>query len=91
MIDYSEFLNLTIQHEKLLTEENLKITFMNLDLDNNGTVTVDELQKVFEAGGNKKTDKFWKEFIRTMDLNNDGGIQLNEFMTIMGTLITQSK
>ena len=90
-ISYSEFLNLTIQHENLLTKENLQITFRNLDIDNNGSVTIDELKKAFQAGGNKKTDKFWKEFIKSVDKNGDGMIQLEEFEELMEKLIAGNK
>ena len=54
-IDYSEFLNLTISHENLLSNKNLEITFKNLDIDQDKSVSLAELQKAFEAGGNKKT------------------------------------
>ena len=90
-ISYSEFLNLTIQHENLLTKENLLITFKHLDIDNNDSVSLEELKKAFQAGGNKKTDKFWKEFMKSVDKNGDGMIQLEEFEELMEKLIVPKK
>jgi Ca2+-binding EF-hand superfamily protein len=54
-IDYSEFLDLTVEHKKLLNKRNLEITFNNLDIDNSGFLTIDELKKTFEGAGNKKS------------------------------------
>lgn len=86
-IDYSEFLDLTVEHKKLLNKENLAITFRNLDIDNSGYLTVDELKKTFEAGGNKKSRLFWDDFLKGMDENNDGMITLQEFVAAMENLV----
>lgn len=39
-IDYSEFLDLTIEHKKLLSRNNLEITFKKMDIDNSGYLTL---------------------------------------------------
>lgn len=87
MIDYSEFISFTVQHEKLLTRENLKKAFEKIDLDNNGTLSVDELKKAFEAASEGEEDdkrqKFWEQFVGEMDANNDKVIQLEEFISFM--------
>ncbi len=54
MIDFSEFINLTIDHKKLLTKENLTKAFKKMDIDNDGKVGIEELKKAFEADGNMK-------------------------------------
>ncbi len=90
-IDYSEFINLCIEKKKLLSKENLKITFQSLDLDNNGILTLDELKQAFEAGGNKKTKKFWREFISQADQNNDNQLTFDEFSSIMEKLMTPNE
>lgn len=86
-IDYSEFINLTIEKKKLLSKENLTITFKTLDIDSSGYLTMDELKKSFEAGGSKKSKKFWTEFMASIDENNDGQISLQEFINAMEKLI----
>lgn len=90
-IDYSEFINLTMERKKLLSRENLTITFRSLDLDNSGTLEIDELRKAFEAGGNKKTEGFWTQFIEQIDENKDGQVSLEEFINCMEKLITEAK
>jgi len=39
-IDYHEFCVATIDHKKLLTEQNLKYVFDTLDVDKNGTIEI---------------------------------------------------
>eukprot|EP00347_Sterkiella_histriomuscorum_P023324 403335085 len=86
-IDYSEFLDLTVEHKKLLSRFNLEITFNNLDVDNSGFLTIDELKKTFEAAGNKKSQQFWDQFMAGVDKNGDGEIHLEEFISAMEKLI----
>ena len=54
-----------------------------MDVDNNGMLTIDEMKRAFEAGGNERTDKFWQQFIAEVDTNKDGEISLDEFIDIM--------
>ena len=46
-IDYSEFINLTLQSQKILNRENLTKAFNMLDVDGNGQVSSEELKKAF--------------------------------------------
>jgi Ca2+-binding EF-hand superfamily protein len=86
-IEYSEFINMTLEHKKLLSRQNLEITFKNMDADGSGTLDLEELRKIFEAGGKKRTTDFWRKFIASIDQNNDGVIDLNEFINGMVKLI----
>lgn len=51
---------------------------------------MDELRRSFEAGGNKKSKKFWNEFMGKIDENNDGQISLEEFINGMEKLISNN-
>lgn len=42
-----------------MTKDILQITFNCLDVDMNGQITIEEIQKAFEAGGTTHTKKFW--------------------------------
>jgi len=43
---------MAIEKKKYLEKDNLVLTFKILDIDNNGQLSIDELKKAFEAGGN---------------------------------------
>ena len=85
-ISYTEFLNLAMDHKKLLHKDNLKCTFETLDLDYNGFLSMAELRKAFEAGGNKRTDEFWRNFMKEVDKNGDNQISFDEFEECMQKL-----
>ena len=48
-IDYGEFVLATTNLQKATTENNLDIAFKMFDLDGNGVISLDELQKVFDT------------------------------------------
>jgi Ca2+-binding EF-hand superfamily protein len=58
-----------------------------LDIDNSGNLSIEELKRAFEAGGNKKTEKFWKTFILDIDKNGDSEISLEEFQVAMTKIL----
>jgi len=79
-ISYDEFLTAAFDKHKLLNEDNLKKVFSMLDQNNDGTVTQQELQSVFGAGG---TDEVLQEIMSSVDVNNDGQISFEEFKSHM--------
>jgi len=86
-INYSEFLILLTEKQRLLSKENLKITFDTLDFDSSGSLSLAELRRAFEFNGNKKTDLFWVKFMKEVDTNGDGEISFDEFEAAMRALI----
>ena len=72
--------------ERKLTEEDigdLKETFAMFDKDGGGTISMAELKGVMERLGTKVSDKELREIISTVDENNDGEIDLEEFIMMM--------
>lgn len=55
MIAYSEFINIALEKKKLMSKENLKITFKSLDINNDGFLSIDEIKAAFSSAGNEKT------------------------------------
>jgi calcium-dependent protein kinase len=78
-IDYSEFITMAQQKANILTKDNLDMTFNALDANGNGKLSVEELKEAFEAGGNRRSEKFWKDFIKEIDKDGDGEISRSEF------------
>ncbi|KAJ1650247.1 hypothetical protein IWQ61_008899 [Dispira simplex] len=61
----------------------LKETFTVFDKDNDGFITLDELESAFKKLGETVTRKELEETIRNVDADNDGKVDFNEFITLM--------
>ena len=82
-INYSEFIDITIEKKQLLQRKNLEVAFKTLDYNRDGKLTYDELQRTFELGGNVKGEQFWRDFVKQADENQDGCLTLDEFIGMM--------
>ncbi|PFH35285.1 calcium-dependent protein kinase CDPK5 [Besnoitia besnoiti] len=84
-IDYTEFIAASIDHKIYEQESACQAAFKVFDLDGDGKITVDELQKVLET--RCVQEAFSKEVVAEMlkegDSNNDGCIDFDEFMRMM--------
>nr|CEL69049.1 TPA: Calcium-dependent protein kinase 3 [Neospora caninum Liverpool] len=84
-IDYTEFIAASIDHKIYEQESACQAAFKVFDLDGDGKITVDELQKVLET--RCVQEAFSKEAVAEMmkegDSNNDGCIDFDEFMRMM--------
>ena len=54
VIDYTEFITAAIDKVALLNKKNLVAAFQLIDIDNNGTITIDELKQCFDQHGDRK-------------------------------------
>ena len=86
-INFSEFLTVNIQKEKLLNEETLDRAFKMFDLDGNGYITIDELKKAMPLEITTKAG--WKKLVSEVDKDGDYQISFREFKEMMEKLIGQ--
>jgi len=84
-INFSEFLTVNIQKEKLLNEETLDNAFKMFDMDGNGYITIDELKKAMPLEITTKSG--WKELVSEVDKDGDYQISFKEFKEMMEKLI----
>ena len=85
VIDYNEFLSCAFNRDKIMSKDNLELTFKAFDSDGSGKISAEELMNVFMKGdknSNLNKDVFEK-MIKDADENGDGEISFNEFKTIM--------
>jgi calcium-dependent protein kinase len=82
-IDYTEFLTATLNWKKLLSREKLEAVFKAFDTDQSGTISMLELHEFFGDAGKNIEDDVWKEMMNEADLNGDGQIDLEEFISLM--------
>ncbi|CAD8067892.1 unnamed protein product [Paramecium primaurelia] len=78
-IDYTEFIIVCLQQQRMLTEEKIKQAFKILDMDGNNFISKDEFQQVMEG----VDDILWNEFLEECDEDKDGKISEEEFIQII--------
>ena len=78
-IEYEEFLRASLDKNKILTPENVKIVFQLFDINKTGSISPNELKKVMGQNASDIKEDVWNEIIRAIDLNKDGVISFYEF------------
>ena len=68
-IDYSEFLIAHVDMTKLAHEDRIKEVFNLFDLDNSGTITIDEIKKVLGGGVGvgEVEEREWEQILNEVD------------------------
>ena len=82
-IEYEEFLRASIDINKILTDENVKIVFQLFDANNTGKITPMELKKVMDNNAADVSDEVWAQIIDDIDLDKDGVISFYEFKEML--------
>eukprot|EP00190_Bangiopsis_sp_CCMP1999_P007017 CAMPEP_0198722290 /NCGR_PEP_ID=MMETSP1475-20131203/72_1 /TAXON_ID= ORGANISM="Unidentified sp., Strain CCMP1999" /NCGR_SAMPLE_ID=MMETSP1475 /ASSEMBLY_ACC=CAM_ASM_001111 /LENGTH=522 /DNA_ID=CAMNT_0044483193 /DNA_START=172 /DNA_END=1740 /DNA_ORIENTATION=- len=80
-IDYEEFLAATADLKKINTADNFRYAFKKFDRDNDGSITVEEVFDALKDIGVEEMHA--RQFVQDADLNNDGVIDYDEFVTMM--------
>jgi calcium-dependent protein kinase len=81
-IEFEEFVRSCINKHKLLTTDNLKTTFLLFTKEEGRDMPVQEFKAVLGLSS-KFSDKAWEQIIKSIDLNGDGNIDVNEFVDMM--------
>jgi len=84
-IDYSEFVMATCNRHTMLEKNRLETVFKMFDKDNNGSLTVEEVKRLFNV--HNSDDEVIAEIIKEVDKNQDGVISLTEFKEVMLSII----
>ena len=82
-IEYEEFLRASIDINKILTDENVKIVFQLFDANNTGKITPMELKRVMDINTADVSDEVWAQIIDDIDLDKDGVISYYEFKEML--------
>ena len=86
-IGFEEFCIASINKEKLLTEQNLRMAFNMFDRDKNGRISQNELKYILGEYNPNAKEQLWKKMIEQIDLNRDGQISYEEFHKMMMDVI----
>ena len=87
-IDMTEFLMATVKKEELASLDRVKKAFMLFDTDNNGYISDSEFYEIFQGlkpsdENDQSSNQAWEEMLKNFDKNNDGKINLDEFITFI--------
>ena len=82
-IEYEEFLRASLDINKILTDENVKIVFQLFDANNTGKITPKELKRVMDINSADVSDEVWEQIINDIDLDRDGVISFWEFKQML--------
>ncbi|CAL0335104.1 unnamed protein product [Lupinus luteus] len=82
-IDYDEFITATMHMNRMNREEHLYTAFQYFDKDNSGFITTEELEQALHDY-NMHDGRDIKEILQEVDGDNDGRINYDEFVAMMG-------
>ena len=88
-IGQEEFVRAAVNKEYFVRDNVLRFAFRYFDKDNSGTITFNEVEKVFAESipdKNKVRDAL-KNVIKEVDKNYDGKINFEEFCVLMKKMI----
>ena len=80
-IDFQEFMTMMV--EKVDSEKELKEAFRVFDRDGDGCISAKDLRHIMTNLGEKLTDEEVDEMIMEADINGDGQIDYEEFVTVL--------
>ena len=80
MIDYGEFIQMMTENDREISIHNLEYAFSVIDVDNSGSINVEELKRAF---GVSYEDDVWRNLIDEVDVNGDREIDLQEFIDML--------
>lgn len=85
-IEYEEFLRISLNHQKIVNEENLKQAFKNFDVDNNGYLSKDEIKQILRDAD----EEYMNELFSIIDLDKNGKICFDEFKRMMEIIVKKT-
>jgi calmodulin len=72
-----------INHESILSEENLQKAFNLMDVDKSGSLSVAEIKSALMYTRGALSEEQLGNLVKAVDINGDGTIQFDEFVQFM--------
>ncbi|CAK9184757.1 unnamed protein product [Ilex paraguariensis] len=85
VLDYGEFVAVTIHLQKMENDEHFRQAFMFFDKDGSGYIEIDELREALADESGETDMDVLSEIMREVDTNKDGQISYEEFVAMMKT------
>ena len=89
-INYTEFLAVTVDRRKAITQANLTFAFHHFDIDNTGYITEENLAECFRREGKHFTHEELTEILSQVQTATPGQINFEEFQTFMREILNNA-
>jgi len=86
-INYSEFLAVTVDRRKAITESNLTFAFHHFDVGNSGYITETNLEECFRREGKHLNHEELQAMLAQVKTATPGKITFGEFRTFMQEIL----
>lgn len=79
-VDYTEFITMTLNWQKSLSDAQIQAAFQAFDRQNRGSINLEDIKHLFTSETASETDvAVWQEMLEEVDENGDGVVDLEEF------------
>jgi len=82
-INYTEFLAVTVDRRRAITESNMIFAFHHFDIDNTGYITVENLEECFRREGKHLTRDELTQMLSAVQSSEPGRVSYAEFNAFM--------
>lgn len=86
-IEYTEFLAVTVDRRKAITEANMLFAFHHFDIDNTGYITQENLEEAFRREGKHLPDEELAGMLNSVQTAEQGRISYDEFKQFMQEIL----
>ncbi|KAF2316001.1 hypothetical protein GH714_040796 [Hevea brasiliensis] len=83
VLDYGEFVAVTIHLQKMENDEHFRRAFMFFDMDGSGYIELDELREALADESGETDNDVLNDIMREVDTDKDGCISYEEFVVMM--------
>lgn len=86
-INYTEFLAVTVDRRRAITNANMNFAFHHFDVDNSGVITTANLAECFRREGKHLSQEEIQAMLEQVQTATPGQITFEEFKTFMADIV----
>jgi calcium-dependent protein kinase len=83
VVNYSEWLIVARDKQKLVQEEWMQAAFQKFDFDGSGKISALNIKSILGANQESENEDIWEEIIKEVDKDGDGLLSYDDFKIMM--------